>query len=282
MSERKESLLRTLELQHEQLSQWERKRTIARDPDERQLCDDKIKDIKALIAEGETELKKLKGGRPGKQAPVNPVNNSIKYIERNEIGFNADRHFSDNSSGHEVSGTASLNELGDDFDPGEIKISPASNTAINTVGNNTMDREYETNIPVQNPGNSRETKQAAKPRNDISMWAIGVVSLIIFMAGISKSLGKNFELVKTIVGGIVAIAIIWLVYLYLQVTKGLKFTIAMLILTCYGGLIFWDTRILQEVGDSGGKKVGEVVILPMIIAGIGVLLTLVNEEYKKK
>lgn len=298
MSDRKESILRTLQLQNEQLGEWEHKRTISRDPDEKRLCDDKIKDLKALIAGGEAELKKLKGGRQARSTYVDP-GTVARQTEHNEIGFNADRHFSENNFGQDLTAGSFHNQVGDDFDPGEIKISPAANTVIRSEGNASGDREFENTLPVQFGNKIEESKKPFLMREDFSALVAFLSAGLLTLAGISfgqKELTPSAAYI--LAWCLVSCTLIWGIYKFMPVAKGLKLSFAFLVLSVFGGIIFWNNRILKsgetdkkdvasvhtaivKPAENDGKAVGEVVIIPLIIASIGVILTLANEEYKK-
>ena len=86
---------------------------------------------------------------------------------------------------------------------------------------------------------------------------------------------------KAIVIGIVFCGIIFLAYKFIPVIKALKFSFAMLLAAVLAGILFWRVKILDEEGNAG-KLVGEIIIIPLIIAAVGVILTLLNDQYKKE
>ena len=277
MSDRKESILRTLQLQNEQLGEWEHKRTISRDPDEKRLCDDKIKDLKALIAGGEAELKKLKGGRQARSTYVDP-GTVARQTEHNEIGFNADRHFSENNFGQDLT-AGSFSDVGDEIDPKEITISPPTIATIQTEGNASMDRVLDEPSAGQRP--VREVNSFLQGDSFLLILAMGL-AVIITLLGIFLGEEKyKANPSKAIVIGIVFCGIIFLAYKFIPVIKALKFSFAMLLAAVLAGILFWRVKILDEEGNAG-KLVGEIIIIPLIIAAVGVILTLLNDQYKKE
>jgi len=278
MSDRKESLLRTLKLQNEQLEQWEHKRTIARDPDEERLCNDKIEDIKKLMLQNETELKKLKGGKiqpaiiPGEAA--GPVVNHLEQ-QHNEIGFNADKKFSENMANNQVSDFTNYNDIGDDFQNRNIEIPPGTNRAIRSMG----DDEHVDEHAYFNRRNRSSPEKLKQLFTNYGFIISVLLSAATLMMAIAIELKHEHSVYYKTGGAVVTILVIAVIYWdwyprrWIK-TPGLQFAISMLCCTAYAGSIFGEEILFN-------KEVGEIVILPLVIITVGSILLLINEEKKK-
>jgi len=282
MSNRKESLLKTLKLQNEQLEQWEHKRTISRDPDEKLLCDDKIEDIKALIKQNETELKKLKGGKDH-DSSTSVNHQGMPYIGHNQIGFNAD--IAQNESQGNISDYTSAGNIGDEIDPEDKKaVAGITNTSINIppIPPKNDQQEYSDEGGKRPQKRTRSHKQQnvteAMPNNKLlafffGMGAMGILISTILDLGIH---GIRESLTGKIVAFALTVFLLWVIYIRLNGSRGLKLALSVLVLCSYAAYVFWDVVIFGK--GEGAKSVGEVVIIPLIIITIGSIYLLINEK----
>lgn len=284
MSDRKESLLRTIKLQNEQLEQWEKKRTTSGDPDEKLRCDDKISDIKALIKQNEEELKKLKGGRTKEKEkekakeeekekePVPPaVKPSVQHNTYNPIGFNAHKSFSENKSDEDI--TDSLHYIGDKYESEQPKVGQGTVASVASTGNPPTGSDRPVGIIA--PGSSSSNNKISI-RFEFLISAILTVGILILALMINTN-KELIDFVKIIGGCVVCLAIILTIY-HPSVPDYVKpkFAFSLIVISLYICICFWERTIFGK-GDNA-KTFGELVFFPLLT---GVILLVVEQVWKR-
>lgn len=260
MTDRKESLLRTLKMQYEQLEQWEHKRSLFNDPDERMRCDDKIKDIKALIKQNEEELKKLKGGGGGKRTGTTTADAGPEqpYMIHNEIVINNSNESWNNNSGNHA--------INNNQGSGNIIISPG-------------------------PADGEEPR-AGDPFS-FSTFLMMLVSIAlavgVFLLILKFCVKTDFtssDIAPQALYFFITLTAIVVLYKYpgFSFHPMLRFAVSIIILCIYagpflGGLNF-DEPSPARGYPSSSTSVAVLVIIPLLIGAIGAILTLNYKEIK--
>jgi hypothetical protein len=248
MSDRKESLQRTLKMQNDQLEQWERLRSISRDPDEQLRCDGKIADIKALIGQNETELKKLKKTKTIKEAdPIVPVaSGNTDHFHHNHIVFDI-----------------------------------SENSSVQVINNKETGLAYNPLVESKKRGGEGEKKSNKQDIIVVSVFFVTALALLFFSLDVATT-----KTPVKITSFFLSQIVIALIYIYPPISshlsQGLKFGISILVQAVYAAILFWEKGIFGDSSAGEGKKVWELIIIPLIISVVASIISLMSNQNSHK